>query len=238
MSLPDFRPRRALAARTLLLPLTAALFSACDLFTGGEDGPRVIDELPRALSSGEVGVRDAGNDFAFRFFGAVLAEEGASGNVFVSPLSASYALGMTLNGAAGQTYQDMAATLGLGGMQLGAINQGYFDLTDLLLGLDPSVSVGIGNSIWYNRQYTIAQPFLQDVRTSFRARVEAAKFPDVRQALRALGHVETDTVDQQKTARGGAPTASAPRAGSRSPAGHSHSAAPYANTRTRASATT
>ncbi len=45
---------------------------------------------------------------------------------------------------------------------------------------------------------------------TIRARVEAAKFPDVRQALRALGHVETDTVDQQKTARGGAPTASAP----------------------------
>lgn len=43
-----------------------------------------------------------------------------------------------------------------------------------------------------------------------RARVEAAKFPDVRQALRALGHVETDTVDQQKSARGGAPTAFAP----------------------------
>ena len=43
-----------------------------------------------------------------------------------------------------------------------------------------------------------------------KARVEAAKFPDVRPALRALGHVETDTVDQQKSARGGAPTAFAP----------------------------
>jgi hypothetical protein len=45
---------------------------------------------------------------------------------------------------------------------------------------------------------------------SIKARVEAAKFSDLRQVLRALGHVETDTVDQQKTARGGEPTASAP----------------------------
>jgi hypothetical protein len=45
---------------------------------------------------------------------------------------------------------------------------------------------------------------------TIKARVEAAKFPDVRQALRGLGHVETDTVDQQKTARGGEPTSSAP----------------------------
>ncbi|MFN3484893.1 MAG: DUF4349 domain-containing protein, partial [Planctomycetota bacterium] len=35
------------------------------------------------------------------------------------------------------------------------------------------------------------------------ARVEAEKFPAVRQALRGLGHVKADTVNQQKVARGG-----------------------------------
>jgi hypothetical protein len=45
---------------------------------------------------------------------------------------------------------------------------------------------------------------------TIRARVDAEKFPDVRRALRALGHVETDTVDQRKTARGGEPSAAAP----------------------------
>lgn len=45
---------------------------------------------------------------------------------------------------------------------------------------------------------------------TIKARVDAAKFPDVRQTLRALGHVETDTVDQQKSARGGEPTSAAP----------------------------
>lgn len=35
------------------------------------------------------------------------------------------------------------------------------------------------------------------------ARVEADKFPAVRQALRGLGHVKADTVNQQKVARGG-----------------------------------
>ncbi|HEX7897781.1 MAG TPA: DUF4349 domain-containing protein [Planctomycetota bacterium] len=45
---------------------------------------------------------------------------------------------------------------------------------------------------------------------TIRARVEAAKFPGVREALRNLDHVETDTVDQQKSARGGEPTSVAP----------------------------
>ena len=45
---------------------------------------------------------------------------------------------------------------------------------------------------------------------TIRARVEAAKFPGVREALRNLDHVETDTVDQQKSARGGEPTSAAP----------------------------
>ncbi len=45
---------------------------------------------------------------------------------------------------------------------------------------------------------------------TIRARVEAAKFPGVREALRNLDHIQTDTVDQQKTARGGEPTSAAP----------------------------
>jgi len=36
-----------------------------------------------------------------------------------------------------------------------------------------------------------------------RGRVDAAKFPAVREALKKLGHVDSDTVDQQQTARGG-----------------------------------
>lgn len=39
---------------------------------------------------------------------------------------------------------------------------------------------------------------------TIKARVDAEKFPAVREALRKLGHVTNDTVNQQKSARGGA----------------------------------
>ncbi|MBI2931943.1 MAG: DUF4349 domain-containing protein, partial [Planctomycetes bacterium] len=42
-----------------------------------------------------------------------------------------------------------------------------------------------------------------------RGRVDAERFPAVREALRKLGHVDTDTVEQQRTARGGQNGASA-----------------------------
>jgi hypothetical protein len=45
---------------------------------------------------------------------------------------------------------------------------------------------------------------------TLRARVDAARFPALREALRKLGHVATDTVDQQKKAQGGEPKADAP----------------------------
>jgi hypothetical protein len=45
---------------------------------------------------------------------------------------------------------------------------------------------------------------------TLQGRVDAAKFPAVREALRKLGHPETDTVERRKTGKGGTPKADAP----------------------------
>ena len=72
-----------------------------------------LDELPRALTAGEQRVIGAANDFSFAHFRRLRAAQPDS-NVFTSPLSASMALGMAMNGAAGTTYDEMRATLGFG----------------------------------------------------------------------------------------------------------------------------
>lgn len=62
--------------------------------------PVPAPELPRALSATEVEVIGAGNRFAFD----LLREASRPGdNLFISPFSASVALGMTMNGAGGET---------------------------------------------------------------------------------------------------------------------------------------
>jgi serpin B len=158
----------------LLLALFCASAGAC----GDESltGPAPeITSLPRALSQNEVMVVGAGNDFAFRFLDQVY-QTAPDSNLFLAPLSASMALGMTMNGAAGSTLDEMRNTLGFQGMSLDQINQGYRDLIDLLLGLDRSVEIGIGNSIWYREGLPVRADFLDRTSSYFDAEVSALDF--------------------------------------------------------------
>ena len=173
------RHRRATLIRTPALVLLPFLLLACAETspTGPDDSVEEIDELPRSLSPAEEGIIDAGNDFAFRFLDQVYGAAPDS-NVFLSPLSASMALGMTANGAAGATFQEMRTTLGFEGLSLEEINQAYRDLMDLLGSLDPRVEMAIGNSIWYREGFSVRADFLDRTRTYFDAEVAALDFGD------------------------------------------------------------
>jgi serine protease inhibitor len=157
------------------------LFAGFSLTACGGDSPlgpgEEIRELPRPLSAAEELLIEAGNDFAFRFLDQVYGEDTVS-NLFLSPLSASMALGMTLNGAAGETFDEMRSTLGFATGSLEQINQGYRDLIDLLRGLDPAVELGLGNSIWYRQGLEVKADFLERTQDFFGAEVRALDFAD------------------------------------------------------------
>jgi serine protease inhibitor len=63
------------------------------------------------------------NEFAWELF-KVLNKEDADENVFISPLSISTALTMTLNGANGTTEEAMKEALFYKGLDMAAINSG------------------------------------------------------------------------------------------------------------------
>ena len=151
----------------MLLPLLLA-GAACD----GDPtapAPTPITGLPRELSLAERQVIQGSNDFAFALLREVRAATPDSPNTFLSPLSASMALGMTLNGAAGETWRQMRDVLGFDGMEEDAINGGYHDLMDLLLSLDPAVEIGLGNAVWVDREYTLLDDFRERLATWFDA---------------------------------------------------------------------
>jgi serine protease inhibitor len=100
------------------------------------------------LSEAEKVLIESDNEFGLKLFRQISAAQGDS-NVFISPLSVSMALGMTLNGADGTTQEAMAQTLELSELTQEEINQSYRHLIDLLTGLDPKVQFDIANSIWY-----------------------------------------------------------------------------------------
>ncbi len=99
-------------------------------------------------------------------------------NIFISPLSISMALGMTLNGANGTTYDSMKAALELHGLTQTEINEAYKNLIDLLTNDDPKVVFNIANSIWYRNTMLFQQDFINTNKTYFNAEVSGLDFDD------------------------------------------------------------
>ncbi|HUP19614.1 MAG TPA: serpin family protein [Gemmatimonadota bacterium] len=155
------------------LPLVfVALATAC---ASSPSGPDPIQGLPRELTPREAEVLRASNGFGFDLFGT-LADDTPDDNVFVSPLSASMALGMTANGASGGTWTAMAGVLGFEEMTVEEMNRAYRDLIDLLVGLDPAVETLIANAIWHRTGFDLRGPFVEDVRSHFDAEVASLDF--------------------------------------------------------------
>ncbi len=147
-----------------------ALVTAC----GDENPATPVVREPTAL---EKKLIESDNAFGFKLF-AEINQTAADENVFISPLSVSMALGMTMNGAEGQTYQEMANTLEFHGFTEQQINQTYHSLIDLLTQLDPKVRFEIANSIWYHDTYTVEQEFKELSQRYFDAEIAGLDFAD------------------------------------------------------------
>jgi serpin B len=161
----------------VLLAIICCLASCSSLFKGDENQPERKKELARALTDHEKQLVSSGNSFSFDLFRKVAAGE-KDKNMFISPLSISMALGMTLNGAEGTTRTGIKETLGMSEMELQAINQSYQSLIPLLLEADPKVKMRIGNSLWGHEGFDIRQSFKDTLKTYFDARVESLNFSD------------------------------------------------------------
>lgn len=151
----------------------AAMVAACSDPSGP---PAPIKELPRALTAAEQEIIQSSNRFAFDLLREVHAGAAADANVFLSPLSASMALGMTLNGADGRTFEQMRTTLGFGELSQAEINASYRSLVDLLLGLDRNVETVVANSVWARRGFAFEPTFFDAVREHFEAEARELDF--------------------------------------------------------------
>jgi serpin B len=158
--------KHALIALALALPFGLA---ACQPDTG--------DDGPRPLTAQEAEIVAASNDFGLSLFGEILGQSDG-GNVFVSPLSVSMALGMTFNGAAGATAEGMREALRFGDLSVEDIDSAYLGLIGLLTTMDGKVTLEIANSIWYRQGFDVLAAFIEACETYFLAVVEALDFGD------------------------------------------------------------
>jgi len=153
------------------------LSSACGDASGPGDGPpEPITELPRALSSVESELVTASRAFGLELLQEVVSAE-EEPNVVLSPLSASVALGMTLNGADGETFDAMRETLGYGDLEQDVINAAYRELLSLLVDLDPGVEFHVANSLWADEGFPFYDDFVARVQSDRAGRQRCPSAP-------------------------------------------------------------
>lgn len=119
---------------------------------------------------------DQTTQFAFDVAKRVVAQEGQARNVFISPLSLHIALGMVLNGANGQTAQEIQKALKLDAQTLAEANTTYQNLLENLPGVDPAVTLTLANSVWYRNTYQVENTFQDLLKQTFKAQVSAQDF--------------------------------------------------------------
>ncbi|MEW6508157.1 MAG: serpin family protein [Bacteroidota bacterium] len=155
------------------------IFSVLLIFIAGcETSSQFNDETPmRELTRAEKQLVASSDNFALKIFKKI-AEDALGENVFISPLSISIALGMTLNGADGNTYEAMRSTLSLSGITQQEVNESYQSLMQLLTKIDGKVIMQIANSIWYRNTISVKPDFIETNKKYFDAVISPMNFND------------------------------------------------------------
>lgn len=137
------------------------------------------------LSAAEQQKVTADNVFTFKLFNKLNSTNTGNSNIFASPLSVSFALGMTSNGAAGTTLDAFKNTLNFTGMTQDQVNSYYNNLITNLPQLDPNTTLKIANSIWYRQDISVLPAFLKTNSDSFHAKSQALDFsnPDSKNTI-------------------------------------------------------
>jgi serine protease inhibitor len=129
-----------------------------------------------ALPSASVDVAAADNAFGFRLLSAV-QKTIPSGNVVLSPVSAALDLAMVLNGADGQTRQQMLAALSLGGSELAAINTANAQLIKVIRTPARSITLSVADSLWVDsRRATLRPDYLKQTQAWYGAEMTDLDF--------------------------------------------------------------
>jgi len=147
------------------------------LHTACEKQPGEPNLTPKAilLTAAAPEAIQSSNDFGIELFRKVAETDPK--NLMLSPLSASTALTMLLNGCGGDTYDQLKGTLKYPSeMTIGEINEAYKSLVDQLLIADPMVKLTLANAIFYRNGFTVKPPFLSAMNNDFRSTIEGLDF--------------------------------------------------------------
>lgn len=152
--------------------LVLFLFVACN-----KNKPDPVEKTPYEMQFTEksVEVIQGSNSFGVELFKAVAQEE-EDVNLMLSPLSASTALTLLLNGCDGETYTQIRDMLGFENLTNDQINEAYKSLVTQLLMADTEVDLALANAVWYRDNFNVYPTYLDNLETNFEAHIQGLDF--------------------------------------------------------------
>ena len=159
--------QKIISNRNLLFLLFLSLFLISLYNTPGETQMKDTRITGRATA--------ANTTFGLNLF-ARLHQSTPAENVFFSPASVLWCLSMVLNGAEGQTKDELAAALHVTGLKIQDLNAIFRDWKQSLSSIDPKVEIEVANSIWSRRGVGIRQEFITLNQTYFGSDVTELDF--------------------------------------------------------------
>ncbi|MFC1887382.1 serpin family protein [Candidatus Cloacimonadota bacterium] len=172
----------------MIVILCQPLFSLSKIkkaFQGNEN------EMPEDLVV-DVELTENINKFGFELFNDLNKAKG-SDNIFISPVSIALALSMVNNGAENTTLGEINAVLNNPDVNRISINTSYQKLQEQLFNSDEKIEFLIGNSIWYDYNYTIKPDFLSVNQTYYNAFIDDLNFSSLNAAEDINKWVEEST---------------------------------------------
>lgn len=179
--------------RLLFMLMALAPLMACQ----NEEGPQVDPipdpvenpekdpkaELPPLIARQDINLTEMekqvalqNNSFAFKLLQTVYADEKPDPNIILSPLSASLALSMLNNGAAGETQKEIQDALGYGNISREELNSYAQKMMKALVGLDTRAVFENANSIWINEEFPVLEAFKEVNQTYYGAEIRNEDF--------------------------------------------------------------
>ncbi len=116
----------------------------------------------------------ANTEFGFNLFDELLKED-LENNIFISPLSITFALTMTYNGSADKTRKAMAKALEYEDFGLDIINETNAALMKILPKADKKVKLHIANSIWAKKGSPFKKEFIKENKKLYNAEIKSFK---------------------------------------------------------------
>lgn len=119
------------------------------------------------------------NNFSSNLF---IASAENKGNVLISPASVYLALAMTVNGADNETKTEMLNALASNGITLDMLNLQSSNLISELKTSTDKTSLSVANCIWYDKEFTPDNAFLQTDADYYGAALNKLDFKDTKSA--------------------------------------------------------